>query len=350
MSQSGGGLSSSEVESIARGVARQEAQLVEQRIEKKINSLMDDIRAIGNQLQSAIQIQTAAIIAGVGATTSAVISTRSEISETRNQLSEILNLQLRSELQLELGRKLNVARSASAKLKQFFQDVRSRFEKSVEGIFFNRIEYGERFNEIFDAYEHKVRTIGKHIFEIRDEIRLLESSCSQSHETIYSLPMEVDLYRLGFRSKELDQTVDMLESSRLQEIRSSLDELNSVVSKLSFQQGFPSDQQPGLEALLVVSSSGDQDLLLAAKAMRSPSESVRVDNNVINDDESQLSNELAHAVVATLTRRKQRPFQEEEYIELIEAIRTLSEDGIISPDDVAFASAIVESRKVSIYV
>lgn len=311
---------------------------------------MSEISSMARQLERAIETQTAAIIAGVGMTTAAVVSTKSEISDTRTQLSEKLTLQLRSELQLELGRKLNVARSASAKFKQFFQDIRSRFEKSVEGVFINRMEYDERFNQIFDEYENKVRTIGEHIFQIRDEIRLVESSSSQSLETIYSLPMEVDLYRLDMRSEELDQTVSMLEASRLQEIKSALDELKSAISMLSYQKGIDAEQSTGLEALYVTSSTGDQDLLIAAKALRSPGGSITLDNSILDNPDSEISGEVVQSVIEALSTHQQRPLQEEEYEELREAIRTLSEDGIISPDDAALASAVVESRKVSIYV
>jgi len=323
---------------------------LKQHVNSRIAELMSEISSMARQLERAIEIQTAAIIAGVGATTAAVVSTKSEISDTRTQLSEKLTLQLRSELQLELGRKLNVARSASAKFKQFFQDIRSRFEKSVEGVFINRMEYDERFNQIFDEYENKIRTIGEHIFQIRDEIRLVESSSSQSLETIYSLPMEVDLYRLEMRSEELDQTVNMLEASRLQEIKSSLNELKSAIATLSYQKGIAADQRAGLEALYVTSSAGEQDLLVAAKASRSPGGSITVDNSILENPDSDISGEVAQSVIEALATRQQRPLQEEEVEELREAIRTLSEDGIISPDDAALASAVVESRKVSIYV
>jgi len=319
-------------------------------VDSRIKDLMNEISSMARQLERAIEIQTAAVIAGVGMTTAAVVSTKSEISDTRTQLSEKLTLQLRSELQLELGRKLNVARSASAKFKQFFQDIRSRFEKSVEGVFINRMEYDERFNQIFDEYQNKIRTIGEHIFQIRDEIRLVESSSSQSPETIYSLPMEVDLYRLDIRSEELDQTVSMLEASRLQEIKSSLNELKSAISMLSYQKEIATEERAGLEALYVTSSRGDQDLLLAAKAFRSPGGSIEVDNSILNGPESDISGEISKLVIDALSARQQRPLQEEEYEELTEAIRILSEDGIISPDDAILASAVVESRNVSIYI
>jgi hypothetical protein len=337
------GYSRQQIEAWADAIAVKRVNALEARI-------MSEIKNVGSQIQRAIETQTAAIIAGVGATTAAVVSTKSEISDTRMQLSDKLTLQLRNELQLELGRKLNVARSASAKIKRFFQDIKTRFEKSVEGVYINRMEYDERFNQIFDEYENKIRTIGEHIFQIRDEIRLVETASSQSLESIYSLPMEVDLYRLDMRSEELDQTVSMLEVSRLSEIRSSLDELKAAVSALSYKQGLPTDQRSGLEALYVTSSTGEQDLLLAAQALRSPGGSIRVDNSILEDSDSDLSADIVKIAVEALTARQKRQLGEEEYDELREAIKTLSEDGIISPDDAALASAVVDSRKVSIYI
>lgn len=346
MSQSGGGVTHAQLQ---QEIANAKSQLRGE-FQSEIKRLMSEISAMARQVERAIETQTAAIIAGVAATTAAVVSTKSEISDTRNQLSEKLTLQLRSELQLELGRKLNVARSASAKFKQFYQDIRSRFEKSVEGVFINRTEYDERFNQIFEEYENKVRTIGEHIFQIRDEIRLVESSCSQSLETIYSLPMEVDLYRLDIRSQELDETVSLLEASRLLEIKSSLDNLKTAASQLSYPRALPKNERAGFEAIYIGSSTGDQDLMLAAKAVRNPGQSVSVDTGTIDSDDSILSPEILSTVIETLSKRQIQPLREEEYQELRDAVKTLIDDGIISPDDAAMATAVIESRKISQYV
>jgi len=346
MSQSGGGVTHAELRQAIEGAKRQ----LKAEFDSQIRELMKEISAMARQVERAIETQTAAIIAGVGATTAAVVSTKSEISDTRTQLSEKLTLQLRSELQLELGRKLNVARSASAKFKQFYQDIRSRFEKSVEGVFINRTEYDERFNQIFEEYQNKVRTIGEHIFQIRDEIRLAESSCSQSLETIYSLPMEVDLYRLDMRSQELDETVSLLEASRLLEIKSSLDNLKAAASQLSYQRALPTNERAGFEAIYIGSTAGDQDLLLAAKAIRNPGTSVSIDTGNINSSDSIISPEILSTVIETLSKRQIQPLRDEEYQELRDAVTTLSDDGIISPDDAAMATAVIESRKISQYV
>ena len=246
-------------------------------IDQQVDEIMRDINQMSKELQNSIEIQTAAIIAGVGATTAAVattttaiVSAQSEISETREQLSEKLNLQLKSELQLELGRQLNVARSASTKFQQFFQEIKSRFDRTVQGVFINRNEYDIRFNQIFDEYENKVRSIGEHIFQFRDEIRLVESSCSGSLETIHGLPMEVDLYRLTLRSEELDQTMQLLEASRLQEIKTSLSKLAGACNSLSFPDLTDENQALGMEVQLLTSESGSADLLIGADVQRAP--------------------------------------------------------------------------------
>jgi len=317
-------------------------------VDSQNKKVMKSIEQMGRQIERAIEIQTAAIVVGVAATTTAVVSTKSEISDTRTQLSEKLSLQLRSELQLELGRKLNVARSASAKFKQFFQDIRSRFDKSLEGVFINRIEYDERFTQIFDEYNNKIRTIGEHIFKIRDEIGLVEASCSQSMENIYSLPMEVDLYRLEQRSEELDQTVAILEASRLQEIKDSLGNLKSALKMLSYQQAGDTQQSIGLEALYVSSPAGDWDLLMGAKAIRPPGGSIDIDNSVLENSTSEITDTALIGIAGSLEARQKRSLTEIEYEELGQAIRTLSEDGIISPDDAILAKAMFESRNVSV--
>ena len=192
MSSSSEGIS----EGLARQIARQEARDIandlREEFNSKINDIMRDIDQMSRELQRSIETQTAAIIASVGTTTAAVMSTKDEVEQAKGQIT----LQLRSELQLEMGRKLNVARSASSKFKQFFEDIKSRFDKSVHNVFINRNEYDVRFIQIFEEYEKKIRTIGEHIFQIRDEIKLVEDASSESLETIHSLPLEVDLYRL----------------------------------------------------------------------------------------------------------------------------------------------------------
>lgn len=350
MSSSSGGISASQVSSIARSIAREEANAVRRELNSRINEIMRDIDQMSRELQRSIETQTAAIIAGVAATTTAVVSTKSEISSTREQLSNNLTLQLKSELQLELGRKLNVARSASTKFKQFYQDIRSRFDKSVQGVFINRNEYDARFGQIFEEYENKIRTIGEHIFQIRDEIRLVEAASSESLENIHSLPMEVDLYRLQLRSEELDQTVELLEASRLQEIKTSLEKLQEATNRLNFANlDSEASLQIGIETQFIASDSGNTDLLLGAKAEREPGGSVLLNTELLNDASSCLNQNLDKDIESALRTLPTRSLNAEEYEELQKAIDTLNEDGIISPDDAAFAQAVINSQNINTY-
>ena len=333
----------------ARGIAREEAESMARELRNefnsRINDIMRDIDQMSRELQRSIETQTAAIIASVGTTTAAVMSTKDEVEQAKGQIT----LQLRSELQLELGRKLNVARSASSKFKQFFEDIKSRFDKSLQGVFINRNEYDVRFIQIFEEYEKKIRTIGEHIFQIRDEIKLVEEASSESLETIHSLPLEVDLYRLKLRSEELDQTIQLLEASRLHEIKSSLGKLQQAAESLSFNNLNAIDDKIGIEALLIQSNNNKSDLLMGADAQRSPGTSVQLQSELLDNADNFLDENLQAILEHGLEQRQTRDLNSQEYQELQEAINTLSEDGIISPDDAAFAEAVINSKNIKTY-
>ena len=339
------GISRSTAESIARSAAREALREAQRYTDQKVNEIMRDIDQMSRELQRSIETQTAAIIASVGTTTAAVMSTKDEVEQAKGQIT----LQLRSELQLELGRKLNVARSASSKFKQFFEDIKSRFDKSLQGVFINRNEYDVRFVQIFEEYEKKVRTIGEHIFQIRDEIKLVENASSESLETIHSLPLEVDLYRLKLRSEELDQTIQLLEASRLQEIKSSLSKLQQAADALSFNNLNTSDNRIGIEALLVQSKNNKSDLLMGADAQRLPGASVQLQSELLGNADNYLDENLQAILERGLEQRQTRDLNSQEYQELQEAINTLSEDGIISPDDATFAEAVINSKNIKTY-
>ena len=339
------GISSSEAARIARDAANEALRKAQLYTDQKVDEIMRDIDQMSRELQRSIETQTAAIIASVGTTTAAVISTKDEVEQAKGQIT----LQLRSELQLELGRKLNVARSASSKFKQFFEDIKSRFDKSLQGVFINRNEYDVRFIQIFEEYEKKIRTIGEHIFQIRDEIKLVEEASSESLETIHSLPLEVDLYRLKLRSEELDQTIQLLEASRLHEIKSSLSKLQLAADSLSFNNLNTSDDRIGIEALLVKSNNNKSDLLMGADAQRSPGASVQLQSELLDNADNCLDENLQTILEHGLEQRQTRDLNNQEYQELQEAINTLSEDGIISPDDAAFAEAVINSKNIKTY-
>ena len=339
------GISSSEAARIARDAANEALRKAQLYTDQKVDEIMRDIDQMSRELQRSIETQTAAIIASVGTTTAAVISTKDEVEQAKGQIT----LQLRSELQLELGRKLNVARSASSKFKQFFEDIKSRFDKSLQGVFINRNEYDVRFIQIFEEYEKKIRTIGEHIFQIRDEIKLVEEASSESLETIHSLPLEVDLYRLKLRSEELDQTIQLLEASRLHEIKSSLSKLQLAADSLSFNNLNSSDDRIGIEALLVKSNNNKSDLLMGADAQRSPGASVQLQSELLDNADNCLDENLQTILEHGLEQQQTRDLNNQEYQELQEAINTLSEDGIISPDDAAFAEAVINSKNIKTY-
>ena len=318
-----------------RRIVNSEISRIENKFNRRINDLMSDITRIGNKLEGAIERQTAAIIAGVGATTSAVVSTKEDLGEK-------LLLQVRSSLQLELGRKLNDARSSGSSMAAFFGDIKERFDKSIESIYLNRLEYDERFKQIYEEYQNKIRTIGEHIFQIRDEIKLVENNSSESLEQLYSLPIEVDLHRLELRSSELNDTVDMLAGSRLQEIKNSLTDFEKEIDALSFGESLPNEF--ALETSYVESEIAKKSFIAAN--LKYDDSNLIIENND-TDNQNIFKSKASEIINSEFNSKSKRNLEDEEYNNLIAAANTLLEDELISKDDYEFALSIIQSRKIT---
>ena len=159
----------------------------------------------------------------------------------------------------------------------------------------------------------------------------------------------MDLYRLKLRSEELDQTIQLLEASRLREIKSSLSKLQQAADALSFNNLKTSDDRIGIEALLVQSKNNKSDLLMGADAQRSPGASVQLQSELLGNADNCLDENLQAILEHGLEQRQTRDLNSQEYQELQEAFNTLSEDGIISPDDAAFAEAVINSKNIKTY-
>lgn len=76
---------------------------------------------------------------------------------------------------------------------------------------------------------------------------------------------------------------------------------------------------------------------------------MRLENSLISNPANYITENLSELIQETLTSKEKRPLNEMEYNELQEAIRTLSEDGIISPDDAAFAEAVINAKSIQTY-
>ena len=208
-----------EIES-ARNEFKREIERLEQEMIEVGRMIVGEIRDQTSRLSGNIETQTVAVVGGVAANTVM-------LERTKNQI----DLQTEASLQVEVGKKIADSVSTHGKLMAFASDINSRFQKSIEGIFFNRQLYSVNFNKIFDEYRKKIRTIGEHIFYVRDnDILPAVKAANASLEEIHGLPFEVDLLRLKVRAQSLDETLTMLKESRFDQILNSLDNLTESLN------------------------------------------------------------------------------------------------------------------------
>jgi len=211
-------------------------------VDSEIERLEREMREIGEMIVHAIDRQTQAVVGGVAATTLMIERTKSQIETDFHETRTKLELQTESTLQIEVGKKVSEASSLRSKLEAFAQDIRLRFDKSIENASINRELYNLNFRKIRDEYENKMRTIGEHIFQIKlEDIAPAEKAAIVPYEQAHSLPLEMDLQRLAARAQNLDETLDLLKSSRLDDVVSSMDSLQNLLNAHSIGNDVPGD-------------------------------------------------------------------------------------------------------------
>lgn len=224
--------------------------------QSEIDRLEREMREIGDMIVSAIDRQTAAVVGGVAATTLMLERTKQQIEEDFSKTRNELELQTESTLQIEIGKKLADASSLKSKLLAFLNDSKVRFDKSIVAVAINRELYNVNFRKIAEEFQSKILTIGQHIFQIRDEdLAPAMKAAEVPLEVTHGLPLEMDMLRLSVRANNLDETLAMLKSSRLDEVLSSLDTLDATLDRYANDCDVPGkDIQIGTE-LFVTSSS-----------------------------------------------------------------------------------------------
>jgi hypothetical protein len=348
------GLSAGDVRSIVQseisGLHREIQELngrvnwLEQYIDREIRRLEEQMqnlaaaieRAIDSQTNAivdALGSQTAAVVGGVAATTLMIERTKSQIETDFQHTRHRLELQTESTLQIEIGKKISDVSALSSKLSAFAQDVRTRYDKSLEAVAINRDLYDVNFKKILDEYENKIRTIGDHIIRIREEdIAPAEVAARVPYEAAHSLPMELDLERLDLRSQSLDQTLALLKSTRLDDVLGALDGVHQVLEAHSM-----GDEVPGkgvelrVEGLLVHSSIQTQ-LVAGCEAQANAATghpTLRVADPSLAPYSSAA---VAKQFKRQLDAKKQRPAAGAELVALSKAAQALRQRGLISDE------------------
>lgn len=364
------GISASEVRSIVRseisGLHREIQELngrvnwLQQYIDQEIRRLEEEMRDLAQMIVAAIDRQThevvdsldrqtVAVVGGVAATTLMIERTKSQIETDFQHTRHRLELQTESTLQIEIGKKISDVSALRSKLGAFAQDVRTRYDKSLEAVAINRDLYDVNFKKILDEYENKIRTIGDHIIRIREEdIAPAEAAARVPYEAAHSLPMELDLERLDLRSQSLDQTLALLKSTRLDDVLGALDSVHAVLE--AHDMG---DEVPGkgvelrVEGLLVHSSIQTQ-LVAGCEAQANAANG----HPTLQVTDPSLAPYSSAAVAEQFKRqlgtKPQRPAAGAELVGLSKAAQALRQRGLISDESLTLLEDFLGAGKLMV--
>jgi len=340
---------------------RNEINSVRNELYKEIQRLENEMREVGQMIATAIQNQTAqlsgqienqtiAVVGGVAATTVMLERTKLQIEEDFTKTRTKLDLQTESTLQIEVAKKMADSSATHGKLMAFAKDIKNQFERSIESFYLNRQLYNVNFKKIFDEYTNKLRTIGEHIFFIRDnDISPAIKAAEAPHHEIHGLPIEVDLFRLKVRAENLDEVLQILKDSRFDQVLNSLDSLEGVLeAQFGLGVGNPSSTETLRTVVLATTSPIATDLLVGREALPvSGGQSVNLnDANVeLSVFESKKAQDYLFAAVANKEKRDPTP---EEMGALLKAASNLARKKFISEEGVALFEDFIGSGNLKI--
>lgn len=300
--------------------------------EREIDRLEREMREVGAMIVDAIERQTVAVVGGVAATTVMLERTKRQIeddfAETRNKLQ----MQLESTLQIEIGKKVADVSASRNKLLAFTADIKNRFDNSLQSVSLNRELYNLNFRKISEEYDNKIRTIGAHIFQVRSEdIAPAVKAAQVTYESAHSLPIEMDLKRLAVRSENLEETLNVLKSSRLDEVVASLDTLGESLGRVSITGALPAEGTPLCVEGIATSSRLSTRLVMGCVAEEVKGQPVALS---LADPEFSMfeASNVAESVSASMGARSFRNATGIEIVALVKAATELKGRNLISED------------------
>ena len=319
-------------------------------VDREIRRLEEEMREVGEMIVHAIDRQTQAVIGGVAATTLMVERTKNQIETDFKETRGRIELQTESALQIEIGKKVAESSSLRSKLDAFGNDIKVRFEKSIEAAGINRELYNLNFAKIHEEYQNKIRTIGDHIFQIRmEDIAPAEKAARVPYEAAHALPIEMDLKRLELRSQNLDETLAMLKSSRLDEVVHSISALEGALSAFSLGVSSPdSAPEPVMVEALVTRSSLHTSVLVGQQAqpVQGP-EAVSLqlkDASLSHFDSPAMQTRVSQL----LEGHRSRPASPAEREELAQAAQALLQQGLISNEALTLFKDFLSADKLAL--
>jgi hypothetical protein len=319
-------------------------------VESEIQRLEDEMREVGEMIVSAINKQTVAVVGGVAATTAMLERTKQQMEEDFQATRGRIEVQTESTLQIEVGKKVADATGLKGKLEAFFQDIRTRYDRSLVGVGLNYELYNQNFQKITDDYQSKLRTIGEHIFRIKlEDIAPAVKAARVPYEDAHSLPIEMDLKRLSARSANLDETLKLLKTSRLDEVIHSLDALDHTL-KAYTDAGLAQRRSNDTLCVqgLAISSGKDLTVLSGHAALRVQGDQP-VSLQVADDSLAAFNGSAAKQRIAQqVPQHTHRALQADEVVRLGKAAASLADKHLISADALALFEDFLGSGKLSV--
>lgn len=292
-----------------------------------------EMREVGEMIVGAIDRQTTVLVGGVAATTAMIERTKQQIEVEFERTVGKLEIQTESTLQIEVGKKLADASALKSKLDSFVGDIKARFDRSIAAVAVNRELYNLNFRKITEEYQSKIATIGDHILKIRlEDIAPAVKAAEVSYETAHSLPIEMDLKRLEVRSENLDETLRMLKSSRLDEVVSSLETLDRTLGQFS-ADGVSLEAGSRLYVEAIATSSRMDTKVLAARTALGVADGAGA--NLASTEPSLSgydSTAVRDKVAATMSGHRFRDLSADEVRAMARAVASLSARGLVSDE------------------
>jgi hypothetical protein len=302
----------------------------------EIARLEIEMREIGEMIVNSIDRQTVAVVGGVAASTVMLERTKHQIETDFEFTRNKLDLQIESGMQIEIGKKVAEASSFKTKLDAFSQNINEGFQKAIVTAVLNRDLYDINFKKILDEFDNKVKTIGDHIFQIRlEDIAPAEKASQIPYEVAHSLPIEMDLHRLEMRSQNLDQTLQMLKSSRLDDVIYARERVDEKIKSYEISNdSIITNDSYSIEGFFVFSDL-HEELIVGAEAQAckdGDSISIKQGDASINSFSSTKALSKVKQVINDSTSRN---ISSQEVVELAKAANTLLKKGMVSEEAVS---------------
>jgi hypothetical protein len=322
-------------------------------LERQIDQLEDEMRELAREMVNAIEKQTSSLSEDIQFQTKALAAeaaaTVAMLEATRRSLVEKLEIQTEAGLQVEIGKKIGEVKATHAKILAFSRDIDLRFQKSIESAGVNTALYDANFKKIFDEYENKIRTIGSHIFEIWENvIQPAQKVAAVDPDAFFRDAIDVDLKRLHVRAQNLDGTLALLKSARLDEILNSMGALDSRLDNEFAAASQPVAREMGLVEAISCISEGKSSLAIDVAAEGAGPSSATRFREPQQGLEAYTSAAAIDKVVATVGQKVARAPTDGELEELAVAAQQLLARNVISTEDMMMLLDFLEQEELEV--